>query len=111
MAYRMISGISQRDEPIALDLYPEDGSEIEFLTHPHTLQWHVLEQRYPHVINRDGYDQWVQSGKLTAADRASARVTELLGNSAVAVVSEDVQRELKAIMQSHAMSLGVGLRS
>jgi trimethylamine--corrinoid protein Co-methyltransferase len=109
MAYRMISGISQRDEPIALDLYPEPGCEIEFLTHPHTLQWHALEQRYPHVINRDGYDQWVQSGKPTAADQAARRVAELLGGDVHPVISNDLQRELNDIMQSHAKHLDVNL--
>lgn len=111
MAYRMITGISQRDEPIALDLYPEAGGEIEFLTHPHTLQWHLLEQRYPKVINRDGYGQWVQSGKPTVADRASVRVAELLGREVAPVVPADLQRDLNAIMQTHARHIGVTLRS
>jgi trimethylamine--corrinoid protein Co-methyltransferase len=110
MAYRMITGISQRDEPIALQLYPESGGDIEFLTHPHTLQWHLLEQRYPQIINRDGYDQWVQSGKPTVTDRASVRVAELLGDEAVPVLPADLQTDLNSIMRSHAKRLGVELR-
>jgi trimethylamine--corrinoid protein Co-methyltransferase len=109
MAYRMINGISQRDDPIALDLYPESG-EVEFLTHPHTLQWHLLEQRYQHIINRDSYDQWVESGKPTAADRASARVAELLTPAPGLVVAADLQRDLNAIMKAHAKRLGVDWR-
>ena len=111
MAYRMIDGISQRDEPIAMELYPGPGGEIEFLTHPHTLQWHLLEQHYPHILNRDGYDQWMQSGKPTVADRASARVAELLGAAAGPVVSADLKLHLNSIMTAHAKRLGVEWKS
>lgn len=110
MSYRLVSGISQRDEPIALDLYPDSGGEIEFLTHPHTLQWHLLEQKYPQIINRDGYDQWVHSGKPTVVDRASSRVAELLESGDAPVVSPDVKADLFGIMRSHARHLGVDLK-
>ncbi|MBF8297143.1 MAG: mttB, partial [Bacteroidetes bacterium] len=74
MAYRMIGGISQRDETMALDLFLEGGAGIDFLTHPHTLRWHLEEQKYPEIINRDGYQQWIDEGKPTLADRAAAKV-------------------------------------
>ena len=104
MAYRLIQGIAQRDEPIALDLLTELGSEGDFMTHPHTLQWHLLEQKYSRVINRDGYDQWMQSGKPTLAERASGRVNELLGKEAVGILSLDKKEELRKIMESSSKS-------
>lgn len=107
MAFRMIEGISQRDEPIALDLYPDGESEIEFLTHPHTLLWHRLEQRYSAVIDREGYDKWIESGKATMSDRASKRVAELLEGEPRPVVSAETQQGLIEIMQAYTRRLGV----
>ena len=109
MAHRLIQGIAQRDEPIAVDLLSELAIDGDFMTHPHTLQWHLLEQKYSRVINRDGYDQWVQSGKLTLADRASARVNELLGEESVGILSLDKKEELRRIFESHSKSLGFEL--
>jgi trimethylamine:corrinoid methyltransferase-like protein len=76
------------------------------MTHPHTLQWHLLEQKYSRVINRDGYEQWVQSGKLTLADRAAVRVNELLREESVGILSLDQKEELRRTFESHSRSLG-----
>lgn len=102
MAYRLIQGISQRDEPIALDLFSDSVSENDFLTHPHTLQWHLVEQRYSHVINRDGYDQWVQSGKPSLVERASLQVEKLLSEKQDPILSTNMRSELRKIMENHA---------
>jgi trimethylamine--corrinoid protein Co-methyltransferase len=107
MAYRLIQGISQRDEPMALDLFSEPVSEIDFLTHPHTLQWHLLEQKYPHVINRDGYQQWVDSGKPSLAERASSQVEKLMKEKEEPVLSSELTSELRGIMEGHAKQLGL----
>jgi trimethylamine--corrinoid protein Co-methyltransferase len=108
MAYRLIEGISQRDEPIALDLFSDPVNEIDFLTHPHTLQWHLLEQKYPQVVNRDGYEQWVQSGKPSLADRASVQVETLLGEGGDSVLPAALKGELRKIMEHHARQFGPG---
>jgi trimethylamine--corrinoid protein Co-methyltransferase len=107
MAYRLIEGISQREEPIALDLFADGVSEIDFLTHPHTLQWHLLEQRYPKVINRDGYERWVESGKPSLADRASLQVEKLLQEGEEPILSSDLKGELRKIMEHHACKFGL----
>jgi trimethylamine--corrinoid protein Co-methyltransferase len=109
MAYRLVQGIAQRDEPIALDLLGEMASDGDFMTHPHTLQWHLLEQKYARVINRDGYDQWAHSGKPTLAERASVRVQELLSDEPVDILPPELKEELRKIMGTHSRTYGFEL--
>lgn len=109
MAHRLLRGIAQRDEPIAVDLLNELADDGDFMTHPHTLQWHLLEQQYSRVINRDGYDHWVQSGKMTLAERASGRVKELLAEENAEILSVDKKEELRKIMGTHSRAQGFEL--
>lgn len=107
MAYRLVQGIEQRDEPLALDLYEEPKGETEFLTSPHTLLWHALEQQYPHVIDRDSYEHWVVSEKPSMADRASQEVAGLLSQEASSHLPNDLRRHLKGVIESHGKEFGV----
>ena len=106
MAYRMIEGIQQREEPMALPLLAELSEGMEFLTHPHTLKWYRKEQFYPAIIDRGTYSQWVESGKPSLADRAERRVDALLAHDTGPVLEPGMQRELEGIMLAHARSVG-----
>ena len=107
MAYRLVQGIGQRNEPLALDLFSEPEGETDFLTHPHTLSWHALEQKYPQVINRDGYERWVQAGKPTLVERASQQVTQLLSEESHPCLSEDLLGHVNDVMASHGKKFGM----
>jgi len=107
MAYRLIDGITQRESPMALDLFKELAHGLEFITHPHTLKWYRKEQFYPAVSDRGTYQQWVDAGKLPLAARASKRVAALLADEARSVLPTDTQAELESIMLSHARRFGM----
>jgi len=107
MSYRLIQGISQRDESLALDLLTEMVDESDFLTHPHTLQWHQVEQTYPHVIHRDSYEQWSESGKRSLSARASLQVQKILNDRDKTGLSTLISVEVKKIMESHAKRFGL----
>ncbi|MBM4160347.1 MAG: hypothetical protein FJ217_04515 [Ignavibacteria bacterium] len=107
MAYRLLKGISQRNDPMALNLFSEGAIDFEFLTHPHTLRWHLAEQDYPHLIDRDGYAQWVESGKMSMADRAALQVEKFTTAAVDPVLSKDLDRELREIMGAHAKRFGL----
>lgn len=107
MAYRLVRGIEQRDEPLALELFSEPDGESDFLTHPHTLLWHALEQKYPQVINRDGYEQWVHSGKPSLAGRASDLVADYLSEEPHSHLPDDLRRHLNGVMESYGRKSGM----
>ena len=107
MAYRLIRGIAQRDEHMALDLFMELGEETDFLTHPHTLEWFREEQFLPTIINRENYQQWVAASKPTLADRASEEVKRILSTQPAPTLNEEVAKELEEILLAHGRPFGL----
>jgi trimethylamine--corrinoid protein Co-methyltransferase len=107
MAYRLINGISQRDDPIATNLFEEFTPQMQFLSLPHTRKWYRQEHIFPTIIDRDTYDYWVSLGRKTIAERAAEETERLLRAHPAPVVEEDVLKELKKIMLQDARSNGV----
>ncbi len=107
MAYRLIAGIAQRDDPIALDLFKNFTAETQFLTMPHTRSWYREEHIFPKVIDRDTYDYWISLGKKPISERASEEVKKLLSDNPPDVVDQAVQEDLHSIMLSDAKNYGL----
>ena len=107
MAYRLISGISQRDEPIAEGLFSEFTADTQFLSLPHTKKWYRQEHTYPSLVDRDTYDYWVSLGKKSIAERAHEKMNKILQEHPASRPSEKSQKDLKAIMLSDAKQYGI----
>ncbi len=107
MACRAIEGISQRDEPIAKNLFEGFTQETQFLTMPHTRKWYREEHTFPAIIDRDTYDYWVSLGKKSIADRASEEVERLLKENPPSLLDDDILQELRKIMDSDAKACGI----
>ncbi|MFW6140813.1 MAG: trimethylamine methyltransferase family protein [Acidobacteriota bacterium] len=106
MAKRLIRGISQRDEPLALDLFKDITPETQFLSKPNTRKWYRQEHIFPDVIDRDTYDEWAGKGNKSISDRATDRIEEIL-KQPVSLVDTDIQKELKKVMLSDAKNNGL----
>ena len=107
MAYRLIEGISQRDDPLAKNLFEGFTPETQFLSMPHTRKWYRQEHTFPRVVDRDTYDYWVSLGRKSIADRASDEVERLLRENPHTPLDEDILRELKKIMLADAQDNGL----
>ena len=107
MAYRMIEGISQRDEPIAKNLFEGFTAETQFLSMPHTRKWYRKEHTFPRIIDRDTYDYWVSLGKKSIAERASEEVERLLKEIPFSPLDKDILQELQKIMLIDAQNNGI----
>jgi trimethylamine--corrinoid protein Co-methyltransferase len=106
MAKRLVRGISQRDDPLALDLFKDITPETQFLSKPNTRKWYRQEHIFPDVIDRDTYDEWAGKGKKSISDRAADRIAEIL-KQPVSLIDADIQKELKKIMLSDAKKNGL----
>ncbi len=107
MAYRLIEGISQRDEPIAKNLFEGFTAETQFLSMPHTRQWYRQEHTFPKITDRDTYDYWVSLGRKSATERASVEVEQLLKENPHTPLDENIVRELRKIMLTDARDNGI----
>jgi trimethylamine--corrinoid protein Co-methyltransferase len=107
MAYRLIDGITQRDEPMARELFTDIVNGEEFLTHPHTIQWLRTEHWYPRVIDRGGAEEWIEAGKPSLADRAARERQRLLADSPGPILAPTLLAELCVIMTRYASAHGL----
>jgi len=107
MAYRLIAGIAQREDPIAADKFVGFTPETQFLTLPHTKKWYRMEHSYPVVADRDTYDAWVALGRKPIAERASEEVEKILRSSIPALAEKHVSNDLKKVMTAFAKANGI----
>ncbi len=107
MAYRLIEGISQRDDPIAKNLFEDFTTETQFLSMPHTRQWYRKEHTFPKITDRDTYDYWVSLGRKSTADRASDEVERLLKENPHSPMDENIVQDLRKIMLADARDNGI----
>ena len=73
----LVRPVDVSDEALALDLVEAHGVDGSYLETDHTLT-HYRERWYPTLIDRRGYEAWRAGGATTLAQRAAARVEELL---------------------------------
>jgi trimethylamine--corrinoid protein Co-methyltransferase len=107
MAYRLIRGIAQRDDPLTAGLFENIQADTEFLSSAHTRKWYKEEHTYPLMIDRDTYDVWVSLGRKSMAERAAEEVERLLSEPPSSTINDDIRKELEIIMLSDARNSGL----
>jgi trimethylamine--corrinoid protein Co-methyltransferase len=106
-AYRLVEGIAQREDPIALDKFEGYKPGDSFLTHPHTRLWYRKEHTLAKLMDRDPYEAWVMAGRTTALDKAHRDVQDRLGKYSLPPLPASLQKELKKIMIRYARPSGL----
>jgi trimethylamine--corrinoid protein Co-methyltransferase len=108
MAYRLIEGMAQRDEVMALDLLAalEPGGHL--LTHEHTLKWFRDEVYAPgKSIDRRARGSEDFKELDTAEDRAAAEVEKILSQEHIPAAEEKLQQELDKMMEAELKKAGM----
>jgi trimethylamine--corrinoid protein Co-methyltransferase len=106
MAYRLVAGIAQREDPIALDKFEGFRPDFQFLSHPHTRQWYRREHTLPALMDRDPYEAWVMAGRRSVLEKAHKDVGDRLQKFDGPPLSEAPRKELDKIMKLYAVSHG-----
>ena len=107
MVYRLLEGVAQRDEPIALGAFEGFTPGLSFLAHPHTRRWYRKEHLPAGLADRDPYDAWVAAGRTTIVDKARAEVQRRLEKYAAPALDPSVRKELDAVMAAYGRGAGL----
>jgi len=75
---RIRDGVPVTDETLALSVMREVGLGGHFLGHMHTLQNLQRTQWRPVLLNRAGYEKWVEKGRRSFQDKASDKLKRIL---------------------------------
>lgn len=107
MALRLVRGIECNKETIGLDIIKEAGRGAKgHLSSAHTMKWFKKELFFPTpVVGRRAIREGEKAS--TAWDRAKEEVKERLSKFEPTRLPDDVNKEIKAIMQAYAKSKGV----
>lgn len=103
---RLVRGFEVNDETLALEVIAEVGPGGTFMDHDHTAAHFREEIWFPRLLDRQFYDPWAASGKLTFADRGRAEKERLLREHVVEPLPEDLDREFTRICRAARKHLG-----
>jgi trimethylamine--corrinoid protein Co-methyltransferase len=108
MARRLLQGIQQHTETVALELFAGISFKGDFLRQRATRDLFAREQYLPSaVIDRDSLRGWQDQGRLDTFARARARLAELLHAYQPPSMDPQAQRELVRIVESAAHAAGM----
>jgi trimethylamine--corrinoid protein Co-methyltransferase len=108
MAKRLVAGVDDSEQPLALHVMREVGHAGNFLKSKHTRHYFRHEDYIPtEVIDRDFRQTWFDKGALDINGRAHRRVQELIATWEPLSLDADVLRELEAIATHHAQAVGL----
>ena len=81
MAMRVLQGVEVNDQTLALDVIDEVGPGGHFLMADHTIRHMRSEFYYPSaVVDRKGWDMWLQDGCQDALERAQGMTRDILAS-------------------------------
>lgn len=108
MAKRLVQGVDDSEEPLALTVMREVGHAGNFLKSTHTRRNFRREDYIPtEVIDRDFRQTWFDKGALDAPARAHRRVQELIAAYEPPTLPSELVRELETIAARHARTYGL----
>jgi trimethylamine--corrinoid protein Co-methyltransferase len=99
-ARRIFQGVDTSSEQLSLDTIQEVGCEGEFLSHESTLN-NFRDMWQPTVSNWDTHDEWQQGGSEEVVMKANKIWKERLKTAPETFLEPDVNKDLKAYVESH----------
>jgi trimethylamine--corrinoid protein Co-methyltransferase len=98
-------GVQVNDETLAMGVVEELGPDGDYLSHDHTYR-HFKDAYYSKLADRQIYSAWQDAGGMSMADRAAAKVDEILSKHEPEPLSADLQKELERMIKQAADGAG-----
>ena len=108
MAKRLVTGMVERETPLALEIIRQVGHAGNFLSTPHTRRWFRQELFIPSpVVDRDFRRNWQAKGGLDITERAHRRVKDIIAAYEPKTPPAEIVREMEAITLRAAQAAGM----
>jgi trimethylamine--corrinoid protein Co-methyltransferase len=95
MVKRAVKGVDVNADSLAFEAIRDVGPGGNFISHPHTVKNMRGEHYLPALSDRLDREEWENKGSLTAEERASIKVKDILGREEKRYLPDDVIRHLK----------------
>jgi len=96
MLKRVKRGVDFSEENLALDVIAKVGPGGTFMTDKHTVKRMKTEALLTKIADRDAREGWEKKGSLDTQARAMQRVREILTKDAPALISPEVDAQIRA---------------
>ncbi|MBN1178101.1 MAG: trimethylamine methyltransferase family protein [Anaerolineae bacterium] len=98
-ARRITRGIEVTDETLAVDVIKAVGPNGHYLKQPQTRKLFKTEFWYPNLIDRQDFESWDMSGRLTMKDRTIARVRDILATHRPSAVKPETHKVIEKVLE------------
>lgn len=102
----LVRPVDVSDEALALDLVDAHGVDGSYLETDHTVR-HYRERWYPALIDRKSHEQWRAAGATTLAQRAAARVEQILAAPSPSSLDPAVEAATRKIVERAEATAGL----
>ena len=103
---RIMRSFTIDDDTLALNLIDSLGPGGTFIAEEHTVRHFREEVWMPTILDRNYWDQWEQKGCLTTGQKVKTRLEELLAAYEPHPLAEDVEREVRKVLNRARSTLG-----
>ena len=94
------------DETLGLEVIAESGPGGSFIDKEHTVEHFRSELWFPHLLDREYYQSWLDRGALGMDERCRRRKEEILAGHQAEPLSAELERELQRIVKAAKKELG-----
>jgi trimethylamine--corrinoid protein Co-methyltransferase len=96
-ACKILEGISTGEDHLAFEAIREAGPGGNYLMSPHTVQ-HLRSEYFQGngVSDKDGREEWIQQGCLTARDRARTIARAILDKPLESKIHPEIEKEIRS---------------
>jgi trimethylamine--corrinoid protein Co-methyltransferase len=96
---RLLAGVPVDRDTLGVDVIAETGPGGDFLSTKHTARHLRSAQWRPTIINRKGYERWVEDGGVDLREQARRKAVRLLATHTPPALPADVEARIAALVE------------
>jgi trimethylamine--corrinoid protein Co-methyltransferase len=95
---RMMQGITAHDLDEEVALIKANTPRGNFLKEKHTRRYYKSEFWYPRLLDRQDFENWDMSGRLTFKDRTVGRVRDILATHRPSAIKPETEKVIEQVL-------------